>query len=191
MLTHMAHWIVSYTSISDKDDQKRPVYEYGCEILLYTIFSTLGLVTIGYLHGNLTEAAIIIFCFYLFQSTGGGFHAQSHIACFLVMSIGLLLGLTLMKIASCFVILVISTISACILFLFPLHLHKNKEYLLAQSDQLIHRSRIVTMIIVLVAAIMLLIGQVQYSQASGISMLLAATSRLYAISQSTLKNGSA
>ena len=66
------------------------VYLYGCETVLYTIVSTAGLIVTGILLQYTWETIILVGVFYLNQSLGGGFHANTHIRCFFTMLLGLI-----------------------------------------------------------------------------------------------------
>ena len=59
------------------------VYAYGLDAILYTMISTLGLVLIGVVMRSTTEALVIIGMFYINQTLCGGFHASTHLRCFL------------------------------------------------------------------------------------------------------------
>lgn len=66
------------------------VYVYGFDAALYTFLSTAGLVLIGCVLGQGIETLIIISLFYVNQTLGGGFHASTHLNCFITMVLGLL-----------------------------------------------------------------------------------------------------
>lgn len=65
--------------------EEREVYIYGFDIAIYTFLSTLGLFFIGWMAGRPNETTLLIFVYYINQSFGGGFHASSHLMCFLTM----------------------------------------------------------------------------------------------------------
>ncbi len=75
------------------DDDQRVVCAYGLDLLLYTIISTAGLMMVGVVFHMPMQAVIIICVFYINQSVGGGYHADTHLTCFLTMAFGLTLGL--------------------------------------------------------------------------------------------------
>lgn len=181
MLLQISKKIVSYLLSSNADPDQIEICEYGCEILLYTIISTLGLVIIGLLLHSPIEAIIIILIFYLFQSTGGGHHANSHLACFTTMAVGLIFGLLIIKfpifqLAAPF----LSLCSAILLVINPLVLHHNKYYLNYKSKIFKIRSIILTICIYLctVAFWALKLNLFYYASCCGI--FFAALSRLYA-----------
>ena len=70
-------------------EEDREVLAYGADLALYTAASTGALLLTGLVWGRWWEAAVIIACFYLNQTNGGGFHAASHGKCFGTMWLGL------------------------------------------------------------------------------------------------------
>ena len=69
---------IDHGLISEED---REIYEYGFEITIYTIWSTIVLLLIGLALRQLWASLIIVALFYTFQSTGGGYHADTHLKC--------------------------------------------------------------------------------------------------------------
>ena len=64
---------ISHSLLLEKNDgQQYEICKYGCEIWLYTLISTLGLIHIGRLMGFMLETVVIVSVFYLCQSNGGG-----------------------------------------------------------------------------------------------------------------------
>lgn len=123
--------------------QSRPIYEYGFETILHTVFSTLGLLCIGACFHCPFETAVFITIFYTCQSLGGGYHAFTRWGCFLTMSV--LLGLYLAafclpySLAGC---VAAALASGIILIGIPLVLHQNKRYLARKAPALARRSRL-------------------------------------------------
>ena len=108
-------------------EAEREVYEYGFAITICTIASTLGL-----LLGQFLGGAVLIALFYTCQSSGGGYHASTHLRCFLTMCAGLLAGLGF-SLLPC-------PLWALAVLAVPLTLHLNKLYLLENKKALILRS---------------------------------------------------
>ena len=127
-------------------EEEREVYEYGFDITIYTIWSTATLLLIGLLLHSFWAAAVIVFGFYTFQTTGGGYHAKTHLRCFLTMVAGLLVGLSFVFLEKWSVLLwILLGIGALLLLLVPLVLHPNKSYLEAKKKRLAIRSIVVTL----------------------------------------------
>ena len=161
-------------------DNEREVYEYGFDITIYTIVSTVGLLIIGALMHRFWYAVIIISIFSIFQTTGGGYHANTHLKCFLTMVIILLASLVLTYIPEYSYIPEISSIiSVILLLLVPLTLHPNKAYLASETPRLRRTSRITTLLISAISFILVyLVGLPIVPFALAFTM--SAISRLYA-----------
>lgn len=182
MLTKMAKRLTIALIPDCSDEQERAMYEYGCELWLYTVFSTLGLVLIGTVLGCPFEAIVMISIFYLCQSNGGGYHASTHIHCFLTMAVGMLLGLLLVNTVVPFIAAVTAlSASTAILLFFPLYLHPKKRYLSVRRRTLEKRSRIVTMCIVLCVVVSVWLVPIRLFYVECFAMLFSAISRGYAI----------
>lgn len=78
------NWVENGIITKSDDD----IYEYGLELLLCTIINiTVILISaafIGKIYDSIAMLAIII----PLQSCGGGYHAKTHLRCFLIMYIG-------------------------------------------------------------------------------------------------------
>lgn len=163
-------------------DQQKIICTYGLDLLLYTIISSVGLLIIGFMFQMPLQAGIIILTFYINQSTGGGFHAHSHFSCFLTMAIGLTISLLIIQHRwSVNMLLLMGIIACAILFMCPLILHKNKAYLEKRKPQMIRRSRIVTLIELLVALALIYISNGTTTNSYIVGLFISSISRLYAI----------
>lgn len=167
-------------SDSDSKDQ-HAVYAYGCELFLYTIVSTLGLLLIGIALGKLIETSVLITIFYLCQSNGGGYHAVTHMRCFFTMVSGLFIALLLISIplSNSFYV-VILFLSVVALVAFPLYLHPNKQYMVNQTSELVSRSRIITSCIAICIVLIDLYTTSQILRSGSVAMLCSSISRIYA-----------
>ncbi len=127
-------------------EEEREIYEYGFDVTIYTIWSTAVLFLIGLVLRQFPASLIIVLGFYVFQSTGGGYHARTHLKCLLTMVAGLLVGLSFVFIKEHHIVLwTILGVGAYLLLLFPLVLHPNKAYLETERKRLTIRSLIVTL----------------------------------------------
>ena len=132
MMQRLAIWIVGMLEKKGAlhSDISRETYIYGFDIAIYTFLSTFGLFLIGWIAGRPLETALLIFLYYTNQSSGGGFHASSHLMCFLTMVLGELLFLISFLLPySPFTCSGISVISLLFMWMHPLVLHTNKSYL--------------------------------------------------------------
>lgn len=159
--------------------EDREVYVYGCDIAVYTFLSTLGLLILGAGFGYLLETSVLIVIFYLNQTMGGGYHANTHFRCFLTMVIGVLVYISTFSLqiplwGNC----VIGFGALTLLLVIPLVLHKNKQYLLVRQAKLKLCSRLVLVAEMLGFIIILLLNNEILQQACAISFLLCAISRI-------------
>ena len=170
MLMKAAQWLVDslFSDFSNADQR-------------ITILSTLGLLILGVFLQSFWEAVIIIFIFYTCQSTGGGFHASSHMRCFLTMAIGLLTGLLVMKVPvfQC-VLPYLCLLSLVTLLLFPLCLHPHKQYLKGNEKALRKQSYFATLCIAVCIVGLSLLENLNLFYAGCIATCLAAISRFSA-----------
>ena len=179
MLMKAAQWLVDSCFSDFSNADQRIICIYGCELWLYTILSTLGLLLLGAALQSLGETVIIVSIFYICQSTGGGFHASSHMRCFLTMAAGLLVGLLLIRVPDfqralpymCF-------LSTIVLLLFPLRLHPHKKYLKSNEKVLCKRSYFATLCIAFCIIGLNLIGNEPFVYAGCVATCLAAISTL-------------
>ena len=61
----------------EMDANTQEVCQYGLDIFLYTLVSTLGLLAIGAIFHCMIGSIIYIILFYINQTFGGGYHATS------------------------------------------------------------------------------------------------------------------
>ena len=160
---------------------EREVYIYGCDIVLYTLISTLGLLVLGTAFGRLLEAVLCVGIFYINQSFGGGYHADTHMRCFVTMAAGLLIYiLSLSLLLPPMVYWVCGFLALVLLYAVPLVLHKNKAYLARHKQQLIKRSRLVTLAQFSIFLLAGLLPGSGMAQVFGSALALCSVSRLAA-----------
>ena len=159
--------------------QDEDVYLYGCDSIIYTFISTLGLIIISGLSGHFLQGCICILFFYLNQSVGGGFHANAHWKCFAIMAAGLIMGFGIMELTEGHSLLLFTGLpSLAVLFLKPLVLHPYLDHLKASSSVLIRRSRKITCFETGVYILLFLLGSKQTLSVFSVTMLLCAISRI-------------
>ena len=160
---------------------EREVYIYGCDIVLYTLISTLGLLVLGTAFGRLLEAVLCVGIFYINQSFGGGYHADTHMRCFVTMAAGLLIYiLSLSLLLPPMVYWVCGFLALVLLYAVPLVLHKNKAYLARHKKKLIRRSRLITLLQAMALSLAWILPGGGIVQAFGPALTLCALSRLAA-----------
>lgn len=188
MLKWMSRIIINCLSPCKQNESELIILEYGCETWLYTLISTLGLFFTGIALSAVNETIIIIVLFYLCQSTGGGYHAVSHMKCFVIMEAGLIFSLMFIKSPNIsFLITYIYPFSIILLLTFPVSLSSTKHYLINKKRYLILQSRITTIIIALAILLMKLLQYTAFMKAACISIIIASVSRIYPIIKDALK----
>ena len=160
---------------------EREVYIYGCDIALSTLFSTLGLLALGAALGRLRETALCVGIFYMNQSFGGGYHADTHLRCFVTMAAGLSVFILSLSLPLPPITHIISGyLSLVLLYAVPLVLHKNKAYLARHKQKLIRRSRLITLLQAMALSLAWILPGGGIVQAFGPALTLCALSRLAA-----------
>lgn len=158
--------------------EEREVYIYGFDIAIYTFLSTLGLFFIGWMAGRPIETTLLIFVYYINQSFGGGFHASSHLMCFLTMVLGeLLFFVSFLLPYSLLACIGISVISLLFMWTHPLVLHPNKSYLKKKAPQLIKRSRQILLLETTLLVAFILLNIPDIIQTGSLALLLSTISR--------------
>lgn len=163
--------------------EQRDVYLYGFDITIYTIISTVGLVGIGIILGQFWNSLYMITTLYVCQTHGGGYHANSHLRCFLTMAVGISAGLSVQffHIPDPIPIVILGC-SLLLLLLFPLVLHPNKQYLESKAKQLTRKSRLVTLFFFLFSLLILSCGLLKPS-CIAVSFAIPALSRFVAFAK--------
>jgi accessory gene regulator B len=64
------------------------IYEYGLELLIHTILNLTVILTSAAVMGKVPESMAMLAVILPLQSYGGGYHAETHLRCFLIMYIG-------------------------------------------------------------------------------------------------------
>jgi len=67
------------------NEDKREIYEYGIEINLMYLINAGTLLLLGLFAGLFWETLLLLFGYALLQSFAGGYHAMTHLRCFLIM----------------------------------------------------------------------------------------------------------
>ena len=166
------------------DEDAQAVCLYGIDIFLYTLISSIGLLLIGTLAHRFFEAAIWITLYYLNQTFGGGYHATSHLKCFITMAVSLAACLLLLTVAiPLYLQILLLIVSSMLLFLFPLRLHENKRYLAKHSRFFVIRYRCILLLEFCITIFLLLALPGQYAEMCMLGVATSAISRIIGISQ--------
>lgn len=89
MLSIIIRRIVTYWSssgiISNSDSD---IYEYGLELLSFSVLNVTAIMVTAIFTNRVPESVALIASVIPLQSFGGGYHAKTHLRCFLIMYIG-------------------------------------------------------------------------------------------------------
>ena len=184
-MQQMSKLIFRYLSRgTSMDEDAQAVCLYGIDIFLYTLISTMGLLLIGALAHRFFEAVIWITLYYLNQTFGGGYHATSHLKCFITMAVSLAACLLLLTVAiPLYLHFLLLIVSSMLLFLFPLRLHENKRYLAKHSRFIVIRYRCILLLEFCIAIFLLLALPGQYAEMCMLGVATSAISRIVGIVQ--------
>jgi len=85
IIRKMTNWWISL-KIIEKDDED--IYEYGLELMLHTVLNLSAILVSAALLGKTLENLVLLMVVIPLQLHGGGYHAKTHLRCFLIMYIG-------------------------------------------------------------------------------------------------------
>lgn len=86
--------ICDIQKVSEK--AKREEIEYGLEVVLSTVLSVVATLAVAFFSGMLKECFAFLAVFMPLRTYTGGYHASTHIRCFFVLMIDMLLGVLIM-----------------------------------------------------------------------------------------------
>lgn len=186
MVDRLYELLGRYVTIPQEEES---VYRYGIDLFVYTCLSTLGLVLMGCLLGMTGHTVIIIAICYLNQTFGGGSHANTHLKCFLVMVIGLLVGLGVCYLFEESRILIgLGIFAGMILIASPVVLHRNKNYLQKNIPKYNRRMRLIVLAELL---FLLMVHQMEWNVIGisiSVGLVLSALSRTTALVLKRVEN---
>ena len=80
----MTHFFIRKNVIAEED---KDTYEYCFEIFVSTIVNLLSVVIIAIATGMYLQTVLFLTTFMLFRSCAGGYHADTHFRCFLILMV--------------------------------------------------------------------------------------------------------
>ena len=158
-----------------------PVYKYGLFMIFQSILTTTCILLLGVLWKKAIETIIMLFVFCTSQTMGGGYHAKTHLTCFLTMLVGAVCCLMTYLLSIPVIFLAgIGSISLGVLLAVPIVIHKNKSYLFSYKKELTHKSQLATYGLACGFLLCLLINHHSYIHAYTVALFCSAVSRLLA-----------
>lgn len=129
------------------------------------------------------ESTILIALYYALQSTGGGFHASTHLRCFISMAVGMILFLFSLRFYHFLPLyLGLALIASILLWRYPLILHPNKRHLAQRAQKCVIRSRCITL-----SCIVLLLISILFKFSNSITQTFAFALICGAVSRATAR----
>ncbi len=176
MINRMAEYIAKRLSPYSKGQESLLIY--GLDVLIYTVLSTLCLIMIGLMFDELGFSIMIIAIYYVNQTFGGGYHADSHLHCFILMAISLSAGLLLCRVEfNTYFLISVTLVSFLVLLLNPCILHPKKSYLHKARVRFTARSKCISCLEMIMVIVLSIFWQELLCPCT-IGMLFSAISRL-------------
>ena len=89
MFDAMVHRIVNmWVSSGIATDEDRDVIEYGLDLLIFSFINIIAVMVTAMIMNRVLDTLLLLAVIIPLQSFGGGFHAKTHLRCFLIMYIG-------------------------------------------------------------------------------------------------------
>lgn len=133
MITHLAKSLSSYfLSHSFISEKEYHIYTYCFEIILSGIIAWGSIISIAIVTQNTYITILYIFSFFMFRHLAGGYHAKTHLNCYLISLTSYLLFLVISNLVPIEYYLTISysfmfIASLILFFLAPID-HKNNPF---------------------------------------------------------------
>lgn len=67
--------------------EMKEIYQYGLEVLISNIISSVSIITVGILIFDILSTAVFLLIFILLRSYCGGYHADTYLKCFITTNI--------------------------------------------------------------------------------------------------------
>lgn len=155
--------------------EDREVLIYGLDMFLYTLGSLSALFILGTILGHGSPSAVIILVAVSFQGFAGGFHAKTHLRCFITMVCGLLSALALYVIVPLEVVVVAAIILSPVIWIYAPTPHENAPLTPKEWKRMRFLSRV--LLFVCLASLGLLIPfSAPIAKAVALGMICAAVS---------------
>ena len=119
--------------ISDKD---KDIYEYGLNLVLFSALNLFAILLTALITERLVESVILIAVTVPLQMFGGGYHAKTHLKCFLIMYLGWWVVMLVAPIMNTFVTMCIIVLSVSTIFWFAPVAHKNVPISVGQRNKM-------------------------------------------------------
>lgn len=141
------------------DSEKREIIAYGLEILLSTAVSVLIITILAILLGTFWETILFLLSFMLLRTYSGGYHAQTHFKCFLILIFAFCINIILNLFNINTVIIVLSALASAFIILRYAPVEDKNHPLSKQQKKNNRKICLIMLSILLVVCIILFLNQ--------------------------------
>ena len=144
----------SQNGIIDKADED--IYNYGLQLILFTSLNFAVTSVTAIIVGRFRESTILLATFIPIQAYGGGYHAKTHLRCFLTMYIGWWMAIFIaLPILNPTVATIASIFALVVIFVLAPVPHINVRMSVQHRTKLRNRVRICALLFVLISLILI------------------------------------
>lgn len=138
----------------------RDVFEYGLDLLLFTLATNVTLLILGAVTGFFWHSLILMIAFAALQSTCGGYHAQTHMKCFITTAAGWGVGRLLITFLPDVLVLLMPLYGAIVIWTVAPLEHENAPMSVTKKARMRILGRTLMVCIVLCGAILYMVSNV-------------------------------
>jgi len=155
-----------WSAVGTIDKSDEDVYEYGLELLIYTIINIAVILGSSILVGKLLDSLFLLVVILPLQSFGGGYHAKTHLRCFLIMYIGWWAVIFILPLITPISSIIIACTAVFIVFWIAPVAHENVRISVKQKNKM----RLLVRITAVLSAIITACFVLSMSECIGIAM---------------------
>lgn len=163
----------------DVNKDELEVYSYGLELIIMYLINAGTILFLGAMIGHFAETFALVFEFALIQSFSGGYHASTHLKCFLFMLAGWVVAMFLIPLISTCRILVPILVIIGLLTIYILAPIKHINFLMSENkEQKMKKTvRVISTILALFTIVLYIFSfALELVTVTGIAFLFAALS---------------
>jgi accessory gene regulator B len=154
------------SGIIEKTDED--IYEYGLDLIVSTIFNITAVLVTAVFIDKLLVSALLLAAVIPLQSYGGGYHAVTHLRCFLIMYIGWWCVVFILPLINAIAAVIIAVMAVPIVYAVAPVPHVNVKM---SSEHRLKLRKVVRVIVAVIALLsLILIGLVPDGFGMGIAL---------------------
>jgi len=150
----VSSWVSSGIILDTDSD----IYEYGFELILFSIINVTIIILTSLFVNKVPESIALLLAVIPLQSCGGGYHAKTHMRCFLIMYIGWWICIWLLPYISLLFMVLIIALSLIMIFTLAPVSHENVTLSDKQRLKMKHYVRIISIIIAIISVVTYILG---------------------------------